>query len=74
MIPKIKKVKLNSIVLFNANITLTIVSNVTMIIVGISIHLLSKGFLSAINNNIPQEKATADMRPLSKSILRIKIN
>ena len=58
--PKRKKTKLNSIVSLSANIILTMDSNPTTIIVGISIHLLSKGFLSAVNNNIPQEKATAD--------------
>ena len=47
---------------------LTMVSKATTIIVGISIHLLSKGFLSAINNNIPHEKATADIRPIGYTI------
>lgn len=68
MTPKRKKAKLNSIVSFSANIILAMDSNATTIIVGISIHLLSKGFLSAINNNIPQDKATADMRPIGYTI------
>ena len=68
MTPKRKKAKLNSIVSFSANINLAMDSNATTIIVGTSIHLLSKGFLSAINNNIPQDKATADMRPIGYTI------
>jgi hypothetical protein len=68
MIPKRKKAKLNLIVLFSAKIILTMDSDATTTIVGIRIHLLSKGFRSAINNNIPQEKATADMSPIGYTI------
>ncbi len=68
MTPKSKKAKLNSIVPFSAKIILAPDSNATTIIVGMSTHLLSKGFLSAINNNIHQEKATADMRPIGYTI------
>ena len=68
MTPKRRKAKLNSKTSFSANIILTMDSNATTIIVGISIHLLSKGFLSAINNNIPQDKVTADMRPIGYTI------
>ena len=66
--PKRKKAKLNSKVSFSEKITLTMDSNATTIIVGTSTHLLSKGFLSAINNNSPQDKATADMRPIGYTI------
>jgi hypothetical protein len=59
MTPKRKKAKLNSKVSFSEKIILTMDSNAITIIVGICTHLLSKGFLSAINNNIPQDKATA---------------
>ncbi len=44
------------------------VSKATTRIVGINIHLLSNGILSAINNNTPQEKAMADTRPIGYSI------
>jgi len=68
IIPKSKKAILNFKVLFSVNIILTVDNNATTIIVGTSIHRLSSGFLSAINNNIPQEKATADMRPIGYTI------
>ena len=53
---------------FIPNIILTVVSRETTRIVGISIHLLSNGFLSAINNNTPHEKAMADTSPIGYSI------
>ena len=68
MIPKSKKDKLNLIVSVIANIILAIDSKATTMIVGISIHLLCKGFRSAINSNTPHEKAIADMRPIGYTI------
>lgn len=52
----------------SANTTLVIVSKNTTMMVGINTHLLSKGFLSAINNKTPQEKAIADRRPIGYSV------
>ena len=66
--PKSKKEKLNSTVSLSTNIILAIDSNAITIIVGINIHLLSIGFLSAINNNIPHEKAIADVRPIGYTV------
>ena len=66
--PKRKNAKLNSIVPFNVNIILTMDSNATTIIVGISTHRLARGSLSAINNNTPHDRATADMRPIGYTI------
>ena len=64
LIPKIKKAILGSILPFKEKINLVIVINETTIIVGIKIHILSNGFLSAYSNNMPQEKATEDMSPI----------
>lgn len=66
--PNSKKAMLKSTVPIRENITLVMDSNVTTIIVGINIHLLSNGFLSAISNIIPQEKAMADTRPIGYTI------
>ncbi len=66
--PKMKNAIPGSIVPYSTNINLATNNNATTSIVGISIHLLSKGFLSAINSNIPQENAMADSRPIGYTI------
>ncbi len=43
---------------------LMLLNNATTIIVGIRTHLLSIGFLSAINSSIPQDIATTDINPM----------
>ena len=67
-IPNRKKAKLKSIASLSENTILTIESNATTTIVGISTQLRSRGFLSAINNKIPQHSAPADMRPIGYTI------
>jgi len=66
--PKRKKAKLNLMVPLSVNITLATESNATTIIVGINTQRRSKGCLSANNSKTPQEKATADMRPIGYTI------
>ncbi len=67
-IAKRRRAILNSTDPSNENLVLTKAINETTRIVGISIHLLSKGFLSAINNNTPQENAIADTRPIGYTV------
>ncbi len=67
-IAKRRRAILNSIVPFNENEVLAKVINATTSIVGINIHLLSKGFLSATNKSTAQERATADARPTGYTI------
>ena len=67
-IPKMKKAIPGSINSYSTNINLATSNRATTSIVGISIHLLSKGFLSAINSNMPQENAMADIRPIGYTI------
>lgn len=50
------------------NMILTVDSNAMTTIVGMSTHFLCEGFLSATNNSIPHENATADMRPIGYTI------
>lgn len=49
-------------------LVLATVINATMRIVGISIHLLSRGFLSAMIKSTPQENATADANPIGYTV------
>ena len=65
---KRRRAILNSTVPSSENFALAKEINDTTRIVGISIHLLSKGFLSANNKSMPQEKATADARPIGYTI------
>ena len=67
-IAKRRRAILNSIVPSSENFVLAKVINETTRIVGISIHLLSKGFLSAITNSTPQENATADASPIGYTV------
>ena len=59
---------LKSIVPTSENVVLAKAINATTSIVGISIHLLSKGFLSATNKSTAQEKITTDARPIGYTI------
>jgi len=66
--PKMKNAIPGSIASYNTNVSLAANNKATTSIVGIRIHLLCKGFLSAINSNIPQENAMADSRPIGYTI------
>jgi hypothetical protein len=68
MILKRRNAELISRIPFNENINLTADNNATTSIVGISIHLLSRGRRSAISNKIPQDNAITDVRPIGYSI------
>jgi len=65
---KRRRAILNSTVPSSENFALAKEINDTTRIVGISIHLLSKGFLSAISNSTPQENAIADASPIGYTV------